>query len=303
MAPLPIRFDALGEDGTIPPDGGEQRGPSRARLLRVKTLLAATHELGARRLLIGVVHLAPLPGAPRYGGDLAPVLAAARADASALAEGCDAIIVENFGDVPFYPRRVPAETVAAMALGIAAVREVAPSLPVGANVLRNDAAAALGLCAATGASFLRVNVHTSAAVTDQGVLEGEAASTLRERERICPDAAPFADVHVKHASPLGGESPAEAAADALQRGLADAVIVTGAATGRSPSGEVLTHVRRHIGRRPLFIGSGLTDGNAPRLLESANGAIVGTWFKREGQLDQPVDAERVKRLRALVDDL
>ncbi|MCB9916609.1 MAG: BtpA/SgcQ family protein [Planctomycetes bacterium] len=266
---------------------------------------AVDHPLfGKGPRLIGVVHLRALPGAPRFDGDLEDVLASAQADARALVDGgCDGVIVENFGDVPFFPRDVPPETIAAMARAVARVVDLAGKVPVGVNVLRNDARAALGICAATGASFVRVNVHTSAAVTDQGLLEGHAAWTLRERARLCPEVAILADVHVKHASPLGSESPAEAAADVVHRGLADAVIVTGSGTGRPPSREVLAHVRRRIHGTPLFVGSGLTDANAPRLFEAADGAVVGTSLKVEGRLDAPVDAARVRRLRELLDGL
>jgi len=269
----------------------------------VKTLLSACGTPGARPLLVGVVHLLPLPGAPRHGGSLAPVLEAARRDAAALAVGCDAVVVENFGDVPFHPRRVPAETVAAMALALAAVGEELGDLPLGVNVLRNDAAAALGLCAATGASFLRVNVHTGAAVTDQGLIEGEADRTLRERARLAPGAALLADVHVKHASPLGREPIGRAALDTLERGLADAVIVSGHGTGSSPDLDTLAEVRAAVGRRPVLIGSGLSAENAAGLLEHADGAIVGTCLKEDGRVERPVDPTRVRRLRELVDGL
>lgn len=252
--------------------------------------------------LIGVVHLRPLPGAPRFDGDRAAILAAARRDAVALTQGgCDAIIVENFGDVPFYRDRVPAETIGAMALALAAVREAIGDRPLGVNVLRNDARAALGLAAATNADFIRVNVHTSAAVSDQGILQGAADTTIRERARIAPHVLVFADVHVKHATPLGGESAAEAAADAIVRGMADGVILTGNATGRPPSQEVLAHVRRHVGSARVLVGSGLSDANAPRLLESTDGAIVGTWFKEDSLLANPVDPDRVRRLRTIFD--
>jgi uncharacterized protein len=248
--------------------------------------------------LIGVVHLSALPGAPRFGGDLDVVLELARSDARALVQGgVDALIVENFGDVPFFPGVVPPETVAGMTLAVNEVGQLAGDLPVGVNVLRNDARAALGICAVTGASFVRVNVHSGAAVTDQGVVEGDAANTVRERARICPDVAILADVHVKHASPLGGESVAEAAADTLARGLADAVIVTGSGTGRPPSREVLAHVRRTIRDGRLLVGSGVTDANFERLLEVADGAIIGSWFKRNGDVAEPVDPSRVERLR------
>jgi len=270
----------------------------------VKHLLRSDPQLERRPLLVGVVHLQALPGAPRFGGSMEAVVDAAQRDGRALVEGgCDAVIVENFGDVPFYPGRVPAETVAAMALCVRGVAEVAGGRPYGVNVLRNDAASALGLCAATGASFLRVNVHTSAAVADQGLLEGRAFETLRERQRLCPEVALLADVHVKHASPLGSESAAEAAADCLRRALADAVLVTGAGTGRAPSREVLGHVRRTVGEAPVLIGSGLTDANAGRLLEAADGAIVGSAFKPDGRIEEPIDPERVRRLRELLDEL
>src|SRR5881227_4051911 len=155
-----------------------------------------------RRPLFGMVHLAPLPGAPLFGGSLDAVIDAALADARALREGgCDGMLFENFGDRPFFKEGVEARTVAAMTRVILEVaREVA--LPFGVNVLRNDAASALAIAAATGAAFIRVNVHTGAMVADQGIIEGEAAATMRRRTALCPDVFVFADHMVKHAVPL-----------------------------------------------------------------------------------------------------
>lgn len=130
-----------------------------------------------------------------------------RATADALAYekgGADALIIENYGDVPFTPGRVPAETVAAMSAVGVYLREVAGvSLPLGYNVLRNDPASALGLAAVSRGRFVRVNVHSGAMVTDQGVIEGRAFETVRLRQRLSPEVAIWADVHVKHAQPLG----------------------------------------------------------------------------------------------------
>ncbi len=253
-------------------------------------------------LLIGVVHLAPTPGAPGFGGDAEAVLERARADARALGDGgADGMIVENFGDAPFFPERVPAETVAMLALAVRAAREVAGDLPVGVNVLRNDARAAVGICAAAGAAFLRVNVHVGAAVTDQGVIEGRAAETLRERDRLAPEAAIFADVHVKHATPLGGESIAEAAAETFRRGRADALIVSGPATGEPAARADLLAVRECVDAAPLLVGSGLSEANAAELLAVADGAIVGTALKTDARVELPVDAARVARLRGVLD--
>jgi membrane complex biogenesis BtpA family protein len=258
--------------------------------------------VGERPLLIGVVHLLPTVGAPRFGGDVGAIAAAALRDAEALvAGGCDGLIVENFGDVPFFAECVPAETVAAMALALDAVCRAQVGVPVGVNVLRNDARAALALCAATGASFVRVNVHTGAAVTDQGLVQGRAATSLRERARLCPQVVLLADVHVKHATPLSREAIGEAARDAVERGLADALIVSGTATGRAPVVEAVAEVRGSVRGTPIFVGSGLDVENAGMLLAHADGAIVGTWLKKDGRVSEPVDRERVKRLRGAMD--
>src|SRR3989441_1200801 len=156
-----------------------------------------------RKLFIGVVHLLPLPGSPRWGEGIKGLIERAVADARAYERGgADAVIVENFGDAPFTKGGVPPETVAAMAAAGAAVR-AAVRLPVGFNVLRNDARAALGLCAACGGSFIRVNVHAGVMLTDQGLMEGNAYETVRYRQQLCPQAQILADVHVKHAAPLG----------------------------------------------------------------------------------------------------
>ena len=158
---------------------------------------------------------------------------------------------------------------------------------------------ALGLCAATGASFLRVNVHVGVMVTDQGWIEGRAAETLRARERLCPEVAICADVHVKHATPVGTETLCDAAEDAWRRGRADAVIVSGARTGTPPGVVELQEVKERLGEAPVWIGSGLTADNASELLARADGAIVGTWLKRAGDVDGPVEKERVERLRGI----
>ena len=247
--------------------------------------------------LIGVCHLGALPGAPRFEGSMSRVLERAAADARALAEGgVGAVLVENYGDVPFFRGAVPPETIAAMALALERVIAVVGGLPVGVNVLRNDARAALGLCAATGATFLRVNVLAGVQATDQGLVEGSAAELLRERARLAPGVLVLADVHVKHSSPLGSETTAEAAVDVLERALADAVIVTGRGTGRAPTREALAHVRRHVGEGRVIVGSGLNDTNAEKLLESADGAIVGSAFERGGVAGGVVEVERVRRL-------
>ncbi len=253
-------------------------------------------------LLIGVVHLAPTPGSPGYDGNWPAALEAGRADARAYLEGgADALIVENFGDVPFARASVEPECIAAMALALEAVRAEVGELPLGVNVLRNDARAAVGLCATTTASFLRVNVHCGAMVTDQGVIEGEARSTLTARSRLCPEATLLADVHVKHASPLGNESLVQAARDTRLRGLADGLILSGTETGTAGDPLHFERVREGLPDTPLFLGSGLDADNAGRFLPWIRGAIVASSLKEGGHRDARVSAEKVRRLRGVFD--
>lgn len=245
--------------------------------------------------IIGMVHLMPLPGSPRWGGSMSDVLTHALRDAHALAAGgVDAIVIENYGDTPFHPEHVPAVTIAAMT---AAVQDVlrAVDVPIGVNVLRNDAAAALAICAATGAAFLRVNVHTGAMLTDQGWIGGRAHETLRSRTSFGVQTAIFADVFVKHATPPAGLTIEDAARDTWERGHADALIVSGSGTGQAVDAADLQRVRAAVPDAFLVIGSGLTLENAA-LLRHANGAIVGTALKEEGRVDAPVSTERVRRL-------
>jgi uncharacterized protein len=258
--------------------------------------------IGARRPIIGMVHLRPLPGSPGHDG-MATVLDAALRDADALATGgVDAVLIENYGDVPFHPDAVPPETVAAMARVVAAVRG-GIDLPVGVNVLRNDARAALAVAAATGARFIRVNVHTGAMLTDQGWIAGRAHETLRQRASLRADIAILADVLVKHAVPPAGMDAAQAARDTWERGRADALIVSGAATGSAADPARLQEVRSAVPAAPLLIGSGVTAANAADLLTHADGAIIGSAFQRDGRAGGAVELRRVQALLGRIDAL
>lgn len=248
-----------------------------------------------RKTLIGVVHLLPLPGSPRWKGDLENLIQFAVNDAHSYQQGgADAVFVENFGDVPFTKSSVAPETIAAMTAAGRAIR-AAVKLPIGFNVLRNDARAALALCAACGGDFIRVNIHTGAMLTDQGLIEGDAYETLRYRERLCPSVAIFADVHVKHAVPLGNWPLDIAARDTLERGLADALIVSGTGTGEAADVSDLETIRRACPSAKILLGSGVTAENVGSYTQ-ADGFIVGSSLKSEGKLANPVDPNRVAKL-------
>ena len=252
------------------------------------------------RTLIGMVHLLPLPGSARWAGSMSDVIDAAVADARALADnGMDALLVENHGDVPFTTGRVDASSVAAMSVAAHAIRRALPHLSLGINVLKNDARAALGVAVAVGARFVRVNVHAGAVLADQGVVHSDAYATLRDRRLLAADDIRiFADVQGKHAVPLAPVELEQEARDLVHRGLADALIVTGRATGDPASLGDVKRVRGAVADVPILVGSGVTPETIAETLSVADAVIVGTSLKEDGDVRKPVDPSRVRRLVA-----
>jgi len=258
-----------------------------------------------KKPIVGMVHLPPLPGSPRYGGrGLHDIVERAFRDAKALrVGGVDGLMIENFGDTPYLKANVGPETISAMA-SIAKEVMDAVEVPIGINVLRNDAKAALAIAYAAGGKFIRVNVFTEAIVGDQGIIEACAPELIRYRRRLgAEEIKIFADVHVKHGALLTPRPIEESAMDAAYRGLADALIVTGPRTGVEPELEDLMRVKKAVPDRPVFVGSGVDKGNVAKFLEHADGAIVGTSLKAGGVVDNPVDEKHVKALMAVVKGL
>jgi membrane complex biogenesis BtpA family protein len=241
--------------------------------------------------LVGVIHLPALPGSPRASTPIAEIAALAARDARTLvAAGFDRVVVENFGDAPFFATRVPPVTVAAMTACALAVREACPSLALGINVLRNDAEAALAVAVATGAAFIRVNVHTGARVTDQGLVEGRAAETLRARKALGAGSVQiWADVDVKHSAPLAPRDVTREADDLVARGLADAVLVTGEGTGHGVDVDKLRRVKAAVPSVPVLVASGATIESLPTLASLCDGVIVGTALRKGYRPGGPID--------------
>ncbi len=249
--------------------------------------------------LIGVIHLPPLAGSPHPWSSIASTLESAAEDARSLQDaGFEGVIVENFGDAPFFPGQVPAETVAAMTRCVAAVAEAAPRLRLGVNVLRNDADAALAIAAATNAEMIRVNVHMGARVTDQGVVQGQAHDTLRKRCWLQLEAqvAMLCDVEVKHSAALSPRPLSEQAAELADRGLADAVLVTGKATASAVSPEDLRTVCEVV-EVPVFVASGVTADTLGDYAQ-AHGFIVGSCLRADGRPGGRIDPQRAAAFSA-----
>jgi uncharacterized protein len=250
--------------------------------------------------LIGCIHLLPLPGAPLYDGDLDAVYSVALQEAAVFeCEGYDGLIIENFRDMPFYPLRIPAETIAAMT---AVAREIINQvqIPIGINALRNDGESAMAIATAVKARFIRVNVHMNAVVADQGILQGLSHLTVRLRKQLFSDVLIFADVGVKHAKALVDRGLDIETRDLAERGLADAVIVSGDRTGMEARIEDLILVKGATAL-PILIGSGITPSNLEKYVAHADGFIVGSYVKQGGYAYNPIDPVRIRSMKESLD--
>ena len=252
--------------------------------------------------LVGVIHLPALPGSP--GCTQAVAAAIARATRQAVGEaktlegsGFDALIIENFGDNPFFPTVVPPITVSAMSVIASSVRDVT-KLPLGINVLRNDGRAALAIAAVTGAQFIRVNVLSGVAATDQGVIEGDAANLMRERamfEAQGTRVQVWGDAMVKHARSLSVDDIEVAVEEVAVRARGDAVIVTGTTTGRAIEMTRLQAAARNRTGAPLYLGSGATPENVASLAKFVHGVIVGSALRQKAMAGAPLDGVRIRK--------
>jgi membrane complex biogenesis BtpA family protein len=239
--------------------------------------------------LIGVVHLPPLPGSPRYAGGFESVVDFAVRNARALDEaGFDGIILENFNDFPFKARARDPETVAAMAVVAREVRR-AVSAQLGINILRNSAPEAVAVAAAAGGSFVRANALCEVVSAPEGLLEPVAREVAEVLARLRADVKVLADIYVKHGWPLHQRPLAEVALDCAERGGASALIISGARTGSPPDPAAIAEASK--AGLPVYVGSGTTPENLERF-RGTYGLIVGTYLKRP---DGSVDPEKARR--------
>lgn len=255
------------------------------------------HIFKQKKPVIGMVHLRPLPGSPLYdpaGMGMDKIIGTAVEEAKILeASGVDGVQVENMWDIPYLPgRKIGPETVAALAVGVYEVAKHV-SIPVGAECHMNGAEQALACAVAAGAQWIRVFEYCNAFISQSGYIEAAGAEIARKRSQWKAEQIAFlCDVNVKHGSHfiIHDRSVAEQAMD-VEAQDGDAVIVTGFDTGMPPTVEAVTACKQKTGL-PIFLGSGLDRKNAAELLACADGAIVGSYFKEEGNWKNPVDQER-----------
>ena len=253
----------------------------------------------ANRPVIAVVHAGPLPGTPAGGvslGELAKIVA--KESSQYRDGGVHGIILENMHDVPYLRGGVGPEITAAMTVLAQAMKD-GSGLPCGIQILAGANHEAIAVAHAAGLEFIRAEGFAFAHVADEGIIQSSAASLLRFRRHIGADRVQvWSDVKKKHSShAITADVSIGETAHAVEFMRADGVIVTGVSTGVQPAEEDIKEVRHHC-KLPLYLGSGITAENLSTYYELADGFIVGSTFKQDGQWNKPVDPRRVEQFMA-----
>lgn len=247
---------------------------------------------GGGKPVIAMVHLGALPGTPLHDAErgIEGILGDAAADLDALqAAGFDAVMFGNENDRPYEFRVDPAST-ATMAYVIGRLRPRI-RLPFGVNVLW-DPTSSVALAAATGASFVR-EIFTGTYASDMGPWTPDAGAAMRYRDRLGRrDLAMLYNVSAEFADSLDRRPLADRARSAVFSSIPDAVLVSGAITGEAARMEDLESVKRALPRTPVLANTGVKHDTVADVLAVADGCIVGSALKRDGNTWNPVDPAR-----------
>lgn len=256
------------------------------------------NSLFSQKPIIGMVHLLPLPGTPKYAQDIDPIIERALREAKIYNEsGVDGMIIENFNDEPFPCQEISTEQIALMA-SITGQIQKESSIPIGINVHFNDWKAEMAIAFAGKAQFIRVEVFVDTVITASGIIQPCCAEVTRYRKVLGADEkiAIWADLHPKYSRNMIATTLEESAIMASQS-LADAVIVTGETTGIVTPTDDIRRVKE-VMDLPVIAGSGTNIKNVKKILSIADGAIVGSSFKQEGNVYNQVSEERVREFMA-----
>ncbi len=253
--------------------------------------------------LIGVIHLPPLPGSHQGLSGIERIIDYAVNEAKKLEDsGFDGVILENYSDNPFANDRVDDLVLASITV---IAREVVKntSLVTGISLLRNAAQQALAAAYSSGASFIRVNAYCEARVAPEGIILPAAARLETIRQRLDRHVAIFADINVKHSSPLDTRGLEDIVHDCVTRGRMDVIIVSGQATSKPPSPGYVAGVKKLAGHKPVLIGSGVTVDNIRAYWNIVDGFIVGTSIKIGNNTKMVIDPEKARKLARMVREL
>lgn len=251
-------------------------------------------ESSPAKSIVGMVHLAALPGSPRQELSVARITDLALSELALYQEaGLDSILLENMHDIPYLNRKAPEETIAAIAV-IASRLRAETDLPLGLQILAGANRAALAVAHCAALDYIRAEGFVFGHLADEGYMDSDAGELLRYRRQLGAEPVKiFTDIKKKHSShSLTADTSLAETAKAAEFFLSDGLIITGSSTGEPCATADLISVSKASGL-PILIGSGITEANLAEFWPLADAFIVGSHFKEDGIWSRPVSRERV----------
>ena len=250
--------------------------------------------LGTKKPVIAMVHLGALPGTPLHDNErgLEGLVEAARADLTALqAAEVEAIMIGNENDRP-YEFHVDTASTATMAYVIGQLRDQI-AVPFGVNVLW-DPRSTIALAAATGAAFCR-EIFTGTYASDMGHWAPDAGSALRYRKQLGrDDLLMLYNVSAEFADSLDRRPLPDRARSAVFSSIPDTLMVSGKITGEAAKMEGLEALKAVQPDIPVLANTGVKHDTVAEVMRVANGCIVGSSLKVDGDTWNAVDPDRAR---------
>ena len=262
------------------------------------------NEMKKKKLIIGMIHVDALPGTPNNKYSISQIISKAVQEAILYEQnGLDAIILENMHDVPYLNRNVGPEITASMT-AIAAEVKKNISIHCGIQILAGANLEALAVAQASGCKFIRVEGFVYSHIADEGLMNACAGELMRFRKMIgAKDIAVFADIKKKHSShSITSDLDITDFAEACKFFQADGIIITGRSTSEEADINELKKVRKTC-NLPILIGSGITLKNIDKYWNLADGFIIGSYFKEDGNWKNAVSTDRVQAFIKYVNKL
>jgi hypothetical protein len=252
---------------------------------------------GLKKPVIAMIHTDALPDTPKYGGSVKAIINKALEESEIYRScGLQCLMIENMHDVPYLNRNAGAEVTSLMSIILYEIKKQL-TIPVGIQILAGANKEALAAAHSANADFIRAEGFVFAHIADEGTMNSDAGELLRYRKQIgAENILIFTDIKKKHSShSITSDIDIVETAKAAEFFLSDGVIITGSSTGKEPSPEEAENVKRNV-NIPVIAGSGITPANISLFYNSCDGFIIGSYFKKDGKWNNPLDEERIKTL-------
>lgn len=254
--------------------------------------------INKKKIIIGMIHLKDMSYDNRDPQMVDKLYESAKRDLISLQEGgVDGAIVENFFDMP-YSTSLDLEQIIRFTNVFTRLKQVS-KIPLGVNLQQTDDIEEMKIAHICQGDFIRSESFVETRIGSFGILHPQSKNIVKYKKEKNSNVTILADINVKHTVGIVDQPIEESIKEAKTAG-ADSLILTGLETGKSPQIEDVKKFKHLAGDIPVLVGSGVNEHNIVDTLEYSDGVIVGSSVKKNGNVVNEVDIEKVKKLVSFV---